>query len=266
MGFLERLENLIQGAVEGSASTALRQKIKPVEIENQLERAMRDNTQPSRGGRLAPNSYVVRLHPDTFRETIAGVEGYNRHCELLLNQFASQQGYTLLQPRISVAFDTDAALGRRDIRVESGFDTPPPSTPPARQPLPQAPNITHTQVIHTPVHADSASHSSQWSLQVLRGRNAHQTMTIPFGESMIGRSRECDLVLQDERNTVSRQHAVFINHGDELRLRDNGSKNGTRVNGNYVPYHAETRITDGAEIAFGECVVRVQAHRRQENW
>lgn len=266
MGFLERLENLIQGAVEGSTSSVLRQKIKPVEIENQLERAMRDNTQPSRGGRLAPNSYVVRLHPDTFRETIAGVEGYNRHCELLLNQFASQQGYTLLQPRISVAFDTDAELGRRDIRVESGFDAPPPSMPPARQHAPQSQNFTHTQVIQTPVHAEPASLSSPWSLHVLRGRGAQQTMTIPPGESMIGRSRECDLVLQDDRNTVSRQHAVFINHGNELRLRDNGSKNGTRVNGNYVPYHAETRITDGAEIGFGECVVRVQFDRRQENW
>lgn len=267
MGFLERLENLIQGAVEGSASSVLRQKIKPVEIENQLERAMRDNTQPSRGGRLAPNSYVVRLHPDTFRETIAGVEGYNRHCELLLNQFASQQGYTLLQPRISVAFDTDAELGRRDIRVESGYDAPPPSMPPVRQQMPQAQNFTHTQVIHTPVQSQPAPVASQWSLQIIRGRNTHQRMPIPPGESTIGRSRECDLVLQDDRNTVSRQHAVFINHGNELHLRDNGSKNGTRVNGNYVPYHAETRVTDGAEIAFGECVVRVQSDlRRQETW
>lgn len=262
MGFLERLENLIQGAVEGSANTVLRQKIKPVEIENQLERAMRDHAQPSRGGKLAPNSFAVWLHPDTFRETIAGVEGYNRHCELLLNQFASQQGYTLLQPRISVVFDTDASLGRRDVRVDAGFDAPPQAQQ-MRTPPPPSDVYTHTQVIQS--HA-APSGQSRWSLQVIRGRDIHQRLGIPLGEVTIGRSLDCDIVLQDERNTVSRQHAVIINHGNELRLRDNGSKNGTKVNGNYVPYHVETLVTDGTEITFGECVVRVQMDRRQEGW
>lgn len=263
MGFLERLENLIQGAVEGSASSVLRQKIKPVEIENQLERAMRDNTQTSRGGKLAPNSFTVWLHPDTFRETIAGVEGYNRHCELLLNQFASQQGYTLLQPRISVAFDTDATLGRRDVRVNAGYDAP-AQQPQMRTPTPPSNVYTHTQVIQPP--ASPVAARSQWSLHVIRGRDMHQQTSIPMGEATVGRSRECDIVLQDESNTVSRQHAVIINHGNELRLRDNGSKNGTKVNGNYVPYHVETLVTDGTEITFGECVVRVQFDRRQEAW
>lgn len=264
MGFLERIENLIQGAIEGSASTVLRQKIKPVEIENQLERSMRDNTQPSRGGRLAPNSFTVWLHPDTFRETIAGVEGYNRHCELLLNQFASQQGYTLLHTRISVAFDTDADLGRRDVHVDAEFDAPQQS-PQMRTQTPPSDVHTHTQVIQSSP-APQAAARSRWSLQVIRGSDMHQQYSIPMGEATIGRSLDCDIVLQDERNTVSRQHAVLINHGNELRLRDNGSKNGTKVNGNFVPYHVETLVTDGTEIIFGECVVRVQMDRRQEGW
>lgn len=262
MGFLERLENLIQGAVEGSASTVLRQKLKPVEIENQLERAMRDHTQPSRGGRLAPNAYTVWLHPDTFRETIAGVEGYNRHCELLLNQFATQQGYTLLQPRISVAFDTDAALGRREIRVGTGYEASGPASPQRIQP-PQSDVYTHTQVLQA---QPAPSAASRWSLEIVRGQDRHLRYHIPSGESTIGRSRECDIVLRDDRNTVSRQHAVFVNTSQELRLRDNGSKNGTSVNGNYVPYHVETLVSDGAEIAFGECVVRIHRERTQEGW
>ena len=263
MGFLERIENLIQGAVEGSASSVLRQKLKPVEIENQLERKMRDSAQPSRGGRLAPNSFTVWLHPDTFRETIAGVEGYNRHCELLLNQFAAQQGYTLLQPRISVVFDTNAELGRRDVHVDADFDAPAPS-PPMRTQAPPADVYTRTQVIQSP--PPQAAVTSHWTLQVIRGGNVHGQFSIPMGEVTIGRSLDCDIVLQDERNTVSRQHAVFINHGHELRLRDNGSKNGTKVNGNYVPYHVETLVTDGTEVVFGECVVRVQMNRQQEGW
>lgn len=262
MGFLERIENFIQGAVEGSASTVLRQKIKPVEIETQLERSMRNNIQPSRGGRIAPNSFTVWLNPDTFRETIAGMEGYNRRCEMILNQFAAQQGYTLLHPRMSVAFDTDARLGRREVRVDHGFDAPPPA-PPMRTQTP-APDVnTHTQVIQpaTPQPA----RSSGWILQVIKGRELNKRFTIPPGEVSIGRSRDCDIQVNDERGTVSRRHAIIINHGSELRLLDTKSRNGTEVNGNFVTVPVETILTDGAEINFGECVVRVFRENQQES-
>ena len=83
---------------------------------------------------------------------------------------------------------------------------------------------------------------------------------------MVGRSEDCAIVLRDERKTVSRQHAILSNSGNELRLRDNDSKNGTQVNGNYVPYHVETLLSDGTEITFGECIVRVRREHRQEAW
>lgn len=256
MGLLERLENLIQGAVEGGTNSVLRQKIKPVEIENHLERAMRDNAQPSRGGKLAPNTFVVHLHPDTFRETIAGFEGYNRHCEMLLNQFAAQQGFTLLQPRISVSFDTDAQLGRRDIRVQTAFEAPAGGHH-HQAPPPRA--ATQTQVIQAAPRADS-----HWELVVVRGTDANRSFTISEGDTTVGRSPDSDIVLRDEKNTVSRQHAIFTCSHGELRLRDVGSKNGTKVNGNYVPYHLETLVSDGAEITFGEAVVRIRS--KQERW
>lgn len=271
MGFLERLENLIQGAVEGSASSVLRQKIKPIDIENQLERKMREKVEPSRGGRLAPNNFTVWLHPDTFRETIAGVEGYNRHCELLLNQYASQQGYSLLHPRISVVFDTDADLGRRDVHVDADFDAPAP-TPHVPDHTAPAADYSRTQVIQPPLSQPvqesqpESQRESQWTLQVVHGNDVIQQYTIPLGEVSVGRALDCDIVLQDERNTVSRQHAVIINHGHELRLRDSQSKNGTKVNGNYIPYQVETLITNGTEITFGACVVRVYMNRGQGGW
>lgn len=261
MGLLERLENLIQGAVEGGTNTVLRQKLKPVEIENQLERAMRDHTQPSRGGKLAPHAFTVLLHPDTFRETIAGVEGYNRHCEMLLNQYAHNQGYTLLQPRISVAFDTDASLGRRDVMVQTGFNAPHGGGMGQLMSSPPPASSTRTQVIAAAPVADSI-----WRLHVIRGRDANQVFAIPEGETTVGRSSDNGIVLRDEKNTVSRHHAAFISRGGELRVRDIGSKNGTKVNGNYVPYHLETLVNDGAEIVFGECVVRVNAEFSGGRW
>lgn len=249
MGFLERLENLIQGAVEGSTNTVLRSKLKPIEIEHQLERAMRDNTQVSRGGRIAPTSYTVWLHPDTYRETIAGVEGYNRHCEMLLNQYAMEHGYTLLHQRISVSFDADANLGRREVRIATAFAGSTAQPIHRDQPIN---NATHTQVIH------AVQTTSRYGMIVQRGAQSGQRFDLPEGETRIGRSSENDIVLKDDRNTVSRQHAILTRYGNELRLRDVGSKNGTKVNGNYIPSHLETMVTDGAEITFGACVVRIE--------
>ena len=249
MGFLERFENLIQRAVEGGTSSVLRNKLQPVEIEQKLERAMQSNTQSSRGGRIAPTSYTVLLHPDTFRETIAGVEGYSRHCEMLLNQYASQQGYTLLHQRIGVRFDTDANLGRRDVRIETAFAAP-PSAAHTQHPQPsQAYN--QTQVIQR------GYGGHQYALVILRGEQQGRRFEIAEGENHIGRSPENTIVLNDDLNSVSRQHAVLTRRGNELRLRDVGSKNGTKVNGNYIPSHLETIIAPGAEISFGACVTRI---------
>jgi pSer/pThr/pTyr-binding forkhead associated (FHA) protein len=103
-------------------------------------------------------------------------------------------------------------------------------------------------------------------LQVIRGRDEDQVFTIPEGETTVGRSPESGIVLRDEKNTVSRHHAAFIARGNELRVRDAGSKNGTKVNGNYVPYHLETQVNDGTEIAFGECVVRVRSGLGGGQW
>lgn len=269
MGFLDRIENLIQGMVEGSTSNVLKQKIKPVEIENRLERAMRDNAQPSRGSKIAPNDYTVWLHPDSFRETIAGVEGYNRRCEMLLNQVATQHGFTLLHPRITVAFDTDAGLARRDIRVDAGFDAPGPTHMHTQRP---AQNVAgNTQIIQTappPAPADAtAAISSPWNLQVLYGKNANQIYPIPVGEVTLGRSSDCDIVLNDDGNTVSRQHArIFNRGGSDLAVQDLSSKNGTKVNGNYIPSYPETMLNDGTELTLGNCIVRIQTRRPQGGW
>ncbi len=253
MGFLERLENLIQSAVEGGTNSVLRQKLTLVEIENHLQRAMRDHTRSSGGDKLAPNTFTVFLHPDAYRETVAGVHGYNRRCEMLLNQYASQQRFTLLQPRITVTFDTDAGLGRREVSVRAGFDAPQGADPVRHTPPGPASSGTRTQVFAPPPRLDSP-----WRIQVIRGRDVNQVFTIPEGETTVGRSPDSGIVLWDEKNTVSRHHAAFIARGNELRVRDVGSKNGTKVNGNYVPDRLETLVADGAEIAFGECVVRVR--------
>ncbi|MGE0456364.1 MAG: adenylate/guanylate cyclase domain-containing protein [Vicinamibacteria bacterium] len=76
-----------------------------------------------------------------------------------------------------------------------------------------------------------------------------QAKEYPFasGEVVIGRSPECGVCLKDFG--ISRQHAKVVVDGDQVRIVDLKSKNGTQVNG--VPV-VEAPLKDGDKILLGK--------------
>ena len=60
------------------------------------------------------------------------------------------------------------------------------------------------------------------------GGMAGQTFHPANGSTLIGRSPECHIFLDDV--TVSRRHAEIVRNGDTFTIRDLGSLNGTYVN------------------------------------
>lgn len=77
----------------------------------------------------------------------------------------------------------------------------------------------------------------------------------------IGRSRSCDFVVADP--AVSARHAHLSRDGDEWILRDDGSLNGTFVNGGRVV--GRTAIRPGDELTFGysRFIVALPARKRR---
>src|SRR5947209_10660144 len=70
----------------------------------------------------------------------------------------------------------------------------------------------------------------------------------------IGRSRERDIFLEDL--AVSRLHAYIINRGGgTYALRDEGSANGTKVNGHKVNKDQLLPLNEGDKIQIGETVL-----------
>lgn len=63
-------------------------------------------------------------------------------------------------------------------------------------------------------------------------------------ELVIGREKSCDLTLPDRQ--VSRQHATILRRGDRYLVRDEGSRNGTFLNGTLL--HFPQPLQDGDEI------------------
>lgn len=73
------------------------------------------------------------------------------------------------------------------------------------------------------------------------------------GPITIGRSSRHTLHLPDA--TVSKDHAEIVQHGDQWRVRDLGSRNGTRVNG--VEATEPQPLKEGDLLEVGKVLVRV---------
>lgn len=87
------------------------------------------------------------------------------------------------------------------------------------------------------------------AVQVAGGPAAGRTLPLERGELSIGRSADNDLVLPDAE--VSRRHAVLAVTASDITIRDNGSTNGTLLDGRTLP-------PDGARLRVGD-VLRVGA-------
>ena len=79
---------------------------------------------------------------------------------------------------------------------------------------------------------------------------------IPEGETSIGREAGNGLALVSE-STVSRRHATLARNGSTVSVRDEGSSNGTYVNG--VKIASETDLKPGDQVQLGEVRFRYEA-------
>ncbi len=85
------------------------------------------------------------------------------------------------------------------------------------------------------------------SLVVRNGPQAGVALTIDSDVTRLGRAADCEISLDDI--TVSRWHAELLRDGDDYRVRDAGSLNGTYVNGERID---EAPLHQGDELQVGK--------------
>jgi len=79
------------------------------------------------------------------------------------------------------------------------------------------------------------------------GGMAGQSFQPDEGETLIGRSPDCDVFLDDV--TVSRRHAEVVREGETFTIRDLGSLNGTYVNRKRIE---SAVLEDDDEVQIGK--------------
>ncbi len=253
MSVLRNLERTIAGLVEGTFGRVFRSEVRPVEVARKLAREMDEHKTVSVSRTYVPNEYAVWLSPRD-RENFAGVEHeLAEELGAYLLEHARRERYALVS-RPSIAFKTDERLSLgefgiqpRLVRREEGAPEPAPA------------EHGHTMVYSTadrlrgPVEETSSRRPAR---PVLVAGDVHHELGLRGGT--IGRSRECDVVLED-RN-VSRRHAeVRVGPGGVWTVHDLGSTNGVRVNGRPIGAAGEElRPGDAIELGTAEVVFELE--------
>jgi len=91
-------------------------------------------------------------------------------------------------------------------------------------------------------------------VRVEEGKEPGRVYEVRKESLSIGRSRESDIFLEDL--AVSRLHASIVNQGNgNYALRDEGSANGTKVNGQLVNKYQVYPLQEGDKIQLGQTVL-----------
>jgi hypothetical protein len=241
MSVLRNLESKLAELVEGTFSRAFKSEVRPVEIARKLAKEMDENRVQSLSRTYAPNEYVVWLSADDRKQ----FEGYE---EDLRNELS---GYLLeharrervsLATRPSIEFRTDERLRLGEFGIQARL------VHPGREEddEPSQGEHGHTMVysvsdrIAEPLREEDPRRGSA----VLRVNG--RTQLLGAGGGVIGRSRDCDVTVDDPN--ISRHHAEVRPSGGSWIVRDLGSTNGVKVNGRRIQGAQSLKPGDTVEL------------------
>jgi FHA domain-containing protein len=251
MSVLRNLEAKLTDLVEGTFGRVFRSEVRPVELARKLAREMDEHKTVSVSRVYVPNEYIVYLSVED-RSRLEGVETslIEELSAYLLEHARSERLALPSRPQIEFRTDDRLALGEFGIQARLVR----PSEDPAVV-EPEQGGHGNTMIYSTagrlrvPVEELQGSRPTR-ALLLAEGRRH----VIPPGGALVGRSRECDVVLADAN--VSRRHAeVLPAAAGAWTIADLGSTNGVVVNGRRIqgaaPLQPGDRIALGtAEITF----------------
>lgn len=205
--------------VDGVFRRAFRTRVRPLELGRRLIREMDAGlTTTDTGAPLAPNWFVVRLHPDDLDELAPVRDALLSELAEAAREYGRTEGWTLAdEVAVEITADTSLRVGRFEVTaaVRSG---------------------------------DTARTGG--ALVLASG----ERIALGAGVVGIGRLPTCEVVVADPN--ASRRHAEVRPHGNGFAVVDLGSTNGTRVNGLLVV--GDRLLADGDVIGIGATTLRFE--------
>jgi len=246
MRILDRIEHLLESFFEGRAPRQ-HDSIQPVEIGRKLVKAMEAHRRISIAHTYVPNIYVIRLHPDQLQGLETLQHTLKRELRGFLQQKAEEKNLSFIGSlEITFAAGSDVEPGQ--VEIDASFqEADYSSTAEYTLQVPEPARPEQTQVYTAQAERD---------LPVLhvQGQEQHMVYQVIPERQSIGRSPECDLVINDP--SASRVHAWLEPQGGSWKLIDNNSTNGTYLNERRIK---EQLLTNGDQIRIGTTIIVFRA-------
>jgi hypothetical protein len=228
VGLLDSFEKGLERAVNSAFAKTFRSGIQPVEIASALRReADIKAAVVSRDRIIAPSNYIVHLSTDDASR-MRGLGGaLTDELHALLTKHARDQGYSFAG-QLVISLEPDEKVATGTVRVDSGA-------------------VDEQVTWQAVVDVDGRRH------------------TISRARTVIGRGSDADITISDAGS--SRRHAEILWDGERAMMRDMGSTNGTKVNGQKV---GEARLASDSTISIGRTnlvfrIVPVRSPRRGDD-
>jgi hypothetical protein len=248
MSVLKNLETKIAGLVEGAFGRAFRSELRPVEIARKLAREMEEHKAISVSRVYVPNEYAVYVSPEDRDRFVDYEDALVKELEGYLLEHARLEKLALLS-RPQVAFHTDDRLSLGEFGIQARLVRPAADD----RAEPEQGEAGHTMIYSADRlrrSAGPAPAAAAKALVVSEGRR----LVVGRSGAVIGRSRDCDIVLGD--SNVSRRHAEVRPGDDGWTIVDLDSTNGVTVNGRRISGAAPLR--GGERIELGTAKVRFE--------
>jgi hypothetical protein len=237
---LRNLEAKLEGLVEGAFSRAFRSQVQPVELARKLAKEMEDAKSVSLSRTYVPNQFWVYLSPEDRERFETYEDGLKKELSDYLLEHARTQGLALLT-RPTIELETDDRLSLGEFGIQAKLVKPAEAGAEAEA---VEGDFGHTMVYSTTGARRVESPRQTGTRALLVGEDKR---TVVAGDPfVIGRSRECDLVLDDPN--VSRRHAELRREDGGWAVHDLGSTNGIKLNGRRS---RGGRLSPGDEITLG---------------
>jgi hypothetical protein len=253
MNVLKSVETTIANLVEGTFGRLFRSEVRPMELARKLAREMDEHRTMSVSRVYAPNEYSVWLSTQD-RARYEGVEHevIGELSAYLLEHARREELILTASPVIVFHTDERLALGEFGIQaqlVRPGGHSEEPHG--AQEPQPVA-GHGETMIYSTSARVRGEVAEAQErparALIVVSGRR----LPVASKGATIGRSRDCDIVLDDAG--ISRHHAEIRPAAQGWTVADLGSTNGVLLNGRALRGAQALAPGDRVELGSTEIV------------
>jgi hypothetical protein len=254
MNLLKSVETTIANLVEGAFGRVFRSEVRPMELARKLAREMDAHRTVSVSRVYVPNEYSIWLSPRD-RERYDGVEEevVEELCAYLLEHARREDLIMASQPVITLRTDDRLSLGEFGIQARlvrpDGHGEGHAEIP--REEHGQTMIYSTSARVRGPLAEDPGRRRAPRALLVVAGRR----LLVPPDGGTIGRSRDCEILLEDAG--ISRHHAEIRPTAEGWTIEDLGSTNGVLLNGREVRGAELLQPGDRLELGSTEIVFEV---------